>query len=283
MGNIVENYISITIVFFCTALLVSSFMPIKKLIIQLPKGALRKRWEEIRNILLFFMLSYLSFIYCHIMALETETELLIPALFFFSAVVVLSISRLAIDTAHEMKRISYIERDSITDHMTGIYNRRYLEERLLHESRRSQRYNLPFAFLLLDIDRFKSINDTYGHLIGDEVLKSLGQLLSNEVRSTDIVARYGGEEIAVLVFHTPIEEALNFAERLRQVIEMSVMVPADKINKRPAIMITVSIGLSGIYKEAIEPNVLIEQADQALYRAKKEGRNKVVAFNKIVQ
>lgn len=283
MGNIVENYISITIVFFCTALLVASFMPIKKLIIQLPKGALRKRWEEIRNILLFFMLSYLSFIYCHIMALETEVELLVPALFFFSAVVVLSISRLAIDTAHEMKRISYIERDSITDHMTGIYNRKYLEERLIHETRRAQRYNLPFAFLLLDIDRFKSINDTYGHLIGDEVLKSLGRLLSKEVRSTDIVARYGGEEIAVLVFHTPIEEALNFAERLRQVIEMSVMVPADKLNKRPAIMITVSIGLSGIYNKAIEPNVLIEHADKALYRAKKEGRNRVVAFDKIVR
>lgn len=278
MGNIEENLINIIIVFSSAIFLYASFMPIEKLVNQLPKGALRKKWNELRGLLLFFMVSYLSFIYCHLMELEAELELLVPAIFFFSAVMVLFIARLAIDTGYEMKRISYIENDNITDHLMGIYNRRYLDERLVQETRRAQRYNLPVSFLLLDIDHFKSINDTYGHLVGDEVLKSLGRLLSEEVRATDIVARYGGEEIAVLVSQTTVQNALSFAERLRQVIEMSVMVPADKGNKRPAIVITVSIGISGIHEEAIEPSVLVEQADKALYRAKKEGRNRVVAF-----
>lgn len=133
--------------------------------------------------------------------------------------------------------------------------------------------------LLIDIDHFKNINDTYGHYTGDLVLKSLGHLLLKNVRKTDIVARYGGEEIAVIAPHTSVPTAVDLAERLRQVVEKSVIVPADEQEDRQAVTITVSIGIAGLDQQIVNKQSLIERTDKALYRAKQKGRNRVVVFN----
>jgi diguanylate cyclase (GGDEF)-like protein len=110
---------------------------------------------------------------------------------------------------------------------------------------------------------------------------SLGQMLFREVRDTDIVARYGGEEIAVLAPHTSVASAIELAERLRQSVEKSIMVPANEYEKRQAITITVSIGVAGLDKEIVDHQSLIHRADKALYGAKQQGRNRVVDFDSL--
>jgi len=132
--------------------------------------------------------------------------------------------------------------------------------------------------LLMDIDYFKKINDTYGHYIGDLVLKNLRHLLLKNVRETDIIARYCGEEIAVIAPHTPILSALVLAERLRQVIEKSIMLPANEHENRQEITLTVNIGVAALGQKIIDTQTLIQKTDQALYQAKQEGRNRVELF-----
>ncbi|MCG6534433.1 MAG: GGDEF domain-containing protein, partial [Syntrophales bacterium LBB04] len=145
---------------------------------------------------------------------------------------------------------------------------------------RAKRYKSPLSMMLLDIDHFKNINDTYGHLIGDQVLKSLGELIFKKVRDTDIVARYGGEEIAILALETSLPAVLDLAERLRVAVEAATMVPADaSAGINHAIKITVSIGVTDLDEQVIDSQSLIERADEALYEAKRTGRNKVVAHN----
>ena len=132
--------------------------------------------------------------------------------------------------------------------------------------------------LLMDIDYFKKINDTYGHYIGDLVLKNLRHLLLKNVRETDIIASYCGEEIAVIAPHTPILSALVLAERLRQVIEKSIMLPANEHENRQEITLTVNIGVAALGQKIIDTQTLIQKTDQALYQAKQEGRNRVELF-----
>ena len=262
------------VLFLGAVLLLISFFPIKRLVESIPEGPLRKRWSDLRALILFFIAGYASFIYFYWQEQDDRLELLIvPALFFYSAVLVLFIGKLAMETAVEIERVFSLERETVTDHLIGIYNRRYLDERMAQEIRRARRYGLPLSFFLMDIDHFKSINDRYGHPVGDETLKSLGRLLRGQVRNTDIVARYGGEEIAILAIQTPLPDARDEAERIRRAVESvesSVMVPADGRENRPDIAITVSIGATGISEDVTDPQTLIDLADKALYKAKKD-------------
>jgi len=174
-----------------------------------------------------------------------------------------------------------LQYENVTDHLIGIHNRRYLDRRTDEEISRARRYDTQLSLLLLDIDHFKIVNDNYGHQIGDRVLMSLGQMLFREVRDTDIVARYGGEEIAVLAPQTSVASAIELAERLRRSVEKSIMVPANEYEKRQAITITVSIGVAGLDKEIVDHQSLIHRADKALYGAKQQGRNRVVDFDSL--
>ena len=160
-----------------------------------------------------------------------------------------------------------------------MYNRRYLDRRLSEELQRARRYEVPFSIFLLDIDHFKKVNDIYGHQLGDMVLKTLRTVIVDSVRELDVVVRYGGEEILVILPSTKAAAARELAERLRQNIEETMMVEPDK--EQPAIYITVSIGVAG-YQFSEEPdtaNMIIQRADQALYQAKEQGRNRVVFSN----
>lgn len=152
------------------------------------------------------------------------------------------------------------------DGLTGLKNHRSFKERLEEEFHRAARYQLPFSLLLLDVDRFKLFNDTYGHPAGDEVLKSVAKLLHETTRETDFVARYGGEEFVVLMPFTNIEEALALAERVRAAIEAAPW-------KQRAI--TVSIGVSSLTRSVPSHSALVSAADTALYHSKQRGRNRV--------
>lgn len=274
----VIGYITNFILFVGACLLCFSFLPIQRLIVQLPEGGLRKKWNDVRALILFFITGYAIFTYLYWMNLDKGLDLIVPAVFFLGAVLVLFVGTLALETAKEVKRVFTLQYENVTDHLIGINNRRYLDKKIAEEISKARRYGMTLSMLLLDIDHFKAVNDTYGHQIGDHVLKSLGQLLIKKVRDVDFVARYGGEEIAILCPHTMVSTAFDLAERLRQTIETSIMVPAEEYENGHEITITVSIGVAGFDQQVNDSHVLVQRADEALYKAKNDGRNRVVLF-----
>ena len=163
---------------------------------------------------------------------------------------------------------------SYRDGLTGLYNRRYLDDFLDMEMSRSKRYRRCFSLLMIDIDHFKKINDSYGHQVGDLVLKALSAAVVGTARETDIVARYGGEEFSVVLPETDMERALITAERFRKVVEGMDMAIASQ-----TIKITISVGVASFTPQIKEITIsrLMEMADRALYSAKNSGRNRVVS------
>jgi diguanylate cyclase (GGDEF)-like protein len=169
-----------------------------------------------------------------------------------------------------------IERLAVTDGLTGLFNHRHFQERLTQEFKRLDRFSEPISLLLIDIDFFKKINDTYGHPVGDSVLKGVAEIIKKTIRNIDIPARYGGEEFAVVLLGTDANGALKMAERLRKAV-MNTRFSSDK---RP-FHITVSIGISPYPDGIRKKEELIERADKALYFAKRSGRNQSILWNEI--
>lgn len=157
------------------------------------------------------------------------------------------------------------------DALTGLYNRRYLDSTLERELARCQREGLPLSLMLIDLDHFKRINDTYGHQAGDEVLKQLADMLNAQARSADVVCRFGGEEFLLLLPNMPQAVALARAEQWRSAFAATTIAFGEF-----RIQGTLSIGLSCYPGHGTSPQALIRSADRALYRAKTEGRNRVV-------
>jgi diguanylate cyclase (GGDEF)-like protein len=164
---------------------------------------------------------------------------------------------------------------SITDGLTGLFNHRHFMRALEAEYKRAIRYKRSLALLLLDIDHFKKVNDTYGHPCGDLVLKDLAALLKGCLRSADVAARYGGDEIAVILPETTESKASEVAEKLRRRLEKSSFEWEGN-----SLSITCSIGVAAVPETNINYwNELLHSADKSLYRAKGKGRNHVIAFN----
>lgn len=182
----------------------------------------------------------------------------------------------AMQFALETKKVllyETVEELAITDSLTGLYARRYFFERMNEEQSRSKRHNFNFAFLMADIDDFKACNDTYGHMVGDVVLRDVARLIKESVREIDLVARYGGEEFSLVLPETDKKGALMAAERIRKKIEEHVFRAYDEKPK-----ITVSIGLAVYPEDSGGATELIEKADKALYDAKKSGKNIVCEY-----
>jgi diguanylate cyclase (GGDEF)-like protein len=166
------------------------------------------------------------------------------------------------------KNIEFI---SNHDALTGLYNRRKIDEELIKCKNNIDRYGTKCSIILIDLDKFKDINDKYGHLAGDDVLKGLARILKTNIRSTDIVARWGGEEFMIIAPNLDIKNTYNLAEKLRKEIE------SHKFNND--IKLTASFGLSSFHKDK---NIfeIIDEADKALYISKSKGRNRVYFFDK---
>ncbi len=176
----------------------------------------------------------------------------------------------AIDRTTLKDKAGEYEQLSVTDPLTGLLNRRYLEERLVEEIIRSKRHRFSMSLMMLDVDNFKSYNDSFGHPAGDGALRMVADILKETLRGADVAARYGGEEFAILLPQTSTEEAAQIGERLRKRIEKT------EFAKR---QVTVSIGIAGSSNEIDTPKDLISAADVALYAAKNHGRNNVQIFN----
>lgn len=164
---------------------------------------------------------------------------------------------------------------SCTDSLTGIFNRRHLDRVLEAEVSRHTRYGTPLTLLLIDVDHFKRVNDTFGHEAGDLVLRNVSATLKGLVRKADIVARYGGEEICIILSNTGTDGAMILAERLRAALErQSHQTDAGLVKA------TASFGAASLTDktEAVDVHALLRRADQALYAAKRGGRNRVVMW-----
>ncbi len=154
-----------------------------------------------------------------------------------------------------------------TDGLTGLLNQRVFQERIREEWRRARRYAEPLSLMMIDLDRFKAFNDTYGHLQGNRVLHQAGRILLEQLRETDILARYGGEEFVVILPHTVCAEAMALAERIRSAVETY---PWDLR------LLTVSVGVCELSEEMPDAAALVHGADMAMYRSKASGRNRVM-------
>jgi diguanylate cyclase (GGDEF)-like protein len=257
-------------------ILAATFSPVRKLILQLPSGKVRRRWIFQSGLIGVFLLGYLGYAAVSWSHPADFFDLIVPAVFFFGAIFVWMTMTLSLQTAMDIRRVTLLEQENITDALIGVYNRRYLDRRLTEEFQRAQRYKTPISLLLIDIDHFKNVTDTYGHPVGDMVLRYWGDLILGSVRASDVVARYGGEEILVIAPNTPAPAALALAERIRANIESHELVLTSEASKRQAIRITVSIGVAGLTPTVDTVERVLKIADGALYRAKNEGRNRVV-------
>jgi two-component system cell cycle response regulator len=171
----------------------------------------------------------------------------------------------------QQKRIESLKDEVMRDGLTGLFNYKSFHFFLNQEYIRAHRYRLPLSLVMADIDHFKSINDTFGHAAGDEVLRILSQRLNTTLRHSDILARYGGEEFGILLTETPITDSLIVVERLRSMVKsMAVEYEGQTIK------VTMSFGLALFQPESsLSKDELIKQADHALYEAKRQGRNRV--------
>jgi two-component system, cell cycle response regulator len=165
-----------------------------------------------------------------------------------------------------------IYRLTIMDGLTQIHNKRYLTEFLEREVARSARHSRPLSFVMIDIDRFKSVNDTYGHLVGDYVIRELADRIRPRVRREDLFARYGGEEFCMVLVETPLEGAKQVAERVRVAVAEKPFAQANL-----SLPVTISIGISCLDGSGMSCEQLMQDADEKLYQAKRKGRNQVVA------
>lgn len=171
-----------------------------------------------------------------------------------------------------------LQRLARTDSLTGLLSRRSFHDLLRYEFERARRTGKPLSCAILDLDFFKRINDTYGHHVGDVVLKATGELLQKSCRKSGITARYGGEEFCVLLPETPEEGAAAWAENFR--IQLATLRIATE---KATLSVTCSVGVSGLYDDTLTPEQLIDQADQALLCAKRTGRDRVVTYGSLNQ
>ncbi len=166
-----------------------------------------------------------------------------------------------------------LEQMAATDGLTGLFNHRAFQDKMAEEFVRSSRHPEPFSLLLIDVDHFKKVNDTYGHPAGDAVLKAIAGILTRQIRKADWVARYGGEEFAVLLVRADSGQALQMAERIRKAVDEAPMRAQNQ-----TLHVTISIGIASYPEDATLREEMIARTDQALYAAKRDGRNRALCY-----
>lgn len=171
----------------------------------------------------------------------------------------------AIQNAHYVERVKQL---AYLDGLTGIFNRRFFELRILEEIERARRYGTGMAVVMADIDHFKRLNDEFGHMLGDEVLRQVSSLFNQQVRKIDVVCRYGGEEFGILLTQTTAQQAVNIAEKLRKMVGNWQFPGVPRT-------VTISVGVAAFPDQGLNRDELVKVADAGLYAAKQSGRNRV--------
>jgi diguanylate cyclase (GGDEF)-like protein len=270
------TYFSAALVLIGLIIHISTLAPLRSLIGQLPIGSLRNAWRMMAVLIFMFIAGYFGYLMLLWEKISLLGQLIIPCIFLFGAIFVRLTIKLALQTATDLQRIVSLETENITDPLTKVYNRRYLDRRLDDEIVRAKRYSFDLSILMLDADHFKRINDVYGHQAGDTTLSTLSNLVQNALRDLDVVARYGGEEFLVICTNTTANDAELVAERLRKLIESNPIKLAEDANGEQTVQITISVGVASLSTRLDDKAKLIAAADECLYLAKESGRNRVV-------
>ena len=199
--------------------------------------------------------------------IEIKTRRCISYIYFVNMIILISIILLVlILLSIKMIVQNRIEKEAAYDKLTGLYNRNYMVQLFLTKKEESEKSIMHLAILMCDIDHFKQINDTFGHDIGDKVLKNIASILKEKTRDSDVIIRYGGEEFVLFTTFKEKRDVLLFAERLRLSVEQSVIIEKN---------VTISIGVS-LYESKNDLSKTLLQVDTALYKAKEQGRNRVI-------
>lgn len=279
MKNLIVN----VIILLGAAILLGAIVPLYRLKHQFPNDQLNRKWYLILILNLLFVLGYIGYLFVDQEDVHPTADLIVHSVFFLGACFVWMTSYLSLQIALDLQRVTILEQESIIDPVIGIFNRRYLDRRLEEEFARARRHKLPLSVLMLDIDRFKNVNDTYGHPAGDLILRRLGELILGEVRTGDVVARYGGEEILVIAVNTPPASAAALAERIRRKVESyAFQIPGDH-NCQQTVHVTISAGVGGFNENCRSCAHLLQQVDEALYCAKNNGRNRITLSDVVLR
>jgi diguanylate cyclase (GGDEF)-like protein len=252
------------------ALLIAALEPIRSIGSALGKGPTRSRWRRLYLLIICFILSYALFAVIASQAPTTYPDLVVGFILMGGGGFVLAVAQLSASTTSDLVRIPVLERDLMRDPLTGVFNRRYLDGRLEEEILRARRSGLPLSALMIDLDHFKDVNDQYGHLVGDQVLRHVSSLILSQVRINDMVVRYGGEEFVVIAPDSSLEEVTRLGERLLDRLRNhNVMLPGNDVLK-----VTASIGASEL-GASDNRSAFLRRADYALYEAKRGGRDRL--------
>jgi len=270
------QFIANALVIMGCGLLLAALLTLRRLIAQLSSGRIRYYWYGLGALIFLFIAGYVAYAILYWNSQSSLASLVVPVIFFFGACFVFAVTALSLRTALDVRRVAVLELENITDPLMAIHNRRYLERRLDEEVARANRYNLPLSLLMIDVDHFKNINDTFGHGTGDLVLTGLGKMIADACRDSDIAARYGGEEIVIIAPNTKASTAMILAERLRLAVEAAALLPTGGSHAGAPTKVTVSIGVAELGEESRDVASLLASADKAVYRAKREGRNRVI-------
>ena len=263
------DFVSLSL-FVGTFFLIAALFPASQLLKFTRSLQIRWAWALLSILIVGFAAGYLFLVSAIPRSIDPILLVVISIIMLMGAIFVLSVTYLSERTARDIARLAELERDVIVDPLTGIYNRRYFKERFVIERERCARTGKAFSLIIADLDHFKSINDKYGHAAGDHVLNVAAARLSDVIRSSDILARFGGEEFVVLAPHTDGFEAVNLGERLKRAVESTdITIPGVGQTR-----VTASFGVAES-QIGEESDALFARADAALYDAKEAGRNRV--------
>lgn len=252
------------------ACLLSSLVPLASILRTVRQGRLRTQWLGLGGLILFFSAGYAGFGALRFAEEPTPVDSFVALIFMMGGVFVFAVARLSWTTTKDLVKITALERDVVRDPLTGAFNRRYLDARLDDEVGRAQRSGFPLSALMIDLDHFKHVNDTYGHAVGDVVLRHVCSLIHQHARVTDTVVRFGGEEFIVIAPNSTIDSIVFLGERMLREIQTSPIVLPDG----STLSVTASMGASSLVPED-SAKTLLTRADEALYSAKREGRNQL--------
>lgn len=241
-------------------------------------------WPSLRNLIAFFAVVYAVYFILMVTGRSFDRDLISAEVFFLAAVFILMAVRFSYRTIHQVMRLDELEEMAHTDELTGLFNRRAIVRILEEEFYKARRFGFPLSVAMLDLDFFKTVNDTWGHISGDTVLREVAAMLRTNLRRIDVVGRYGGEEFLCVLPSTPGEGAYITGERIRNGAAQLQFTGDENgelrlLSKREQasgeeVVVTVSVGVATLDGAARTPTELVGAADRALYLAKESGRNR---------